>query len=47
LLDPLETWLPFIPEKNQPTFALFERSAHTPQLEEAARFDEILTNFLA
>ena len=47
LVAPLETWLPFTPEKNQPAFALFEQSAHTPQLEEAERFDETLLKFLA
>lgn len=46
LVAPLETWLPLIPENCQPVFALFERSAHTPQLEEAERFDETLLNFL-
>lgn len=46
LVAPLETWLPLIAENRQPVFALFERSAHTPQLEEAERFDETLLNFL-
>ncbi|WP_323783707.1 alpha/beta hydrolase [Leisingera sp.] len=47
LVAPLETWLPITPETRKPVFALFERSAHTPQLEEAERFDETLLNFLA
>lgn len=47
LVAPLETWFPLVPEEQRPVFALFERSAHTPQLEEAERFDEVLLNFFA
>ncbi|MBY6138959.1 alpha/beta hydrolase [Leisingera daeponensis] len=47
LVAPLETWLPLIPANRQPAFALFERSGHAPQLEEAELFDETLLNFLA
>src|SRR5690606_24243519 len=35
LVAPIETWLPLLPEGDMPKLALFERSAHTPQLEEA------------
>ena len=46
LVAPLETWFPYLAEENPPTFALFEYSAHTPQLEEANLFDDALLNFL-
>nr|WP_320144043.1 alpha/beta hydrolase [uncultured Cohaesibacter sp.] len=47
LVAPVETWFPYLPEKNQPVFALFEYSAHTPQLEEADRFDDTILTFLS
>ena len=46
LVAPLETWFPYMSEENPPIFALFEYSAHTPQLEEADLFDDTLLNFL-
>ncbi len=47
LVAPTETWLPLLPEGNTPRLALFERSAHTPQLEEAELFDTVLLDFLS
>lgn len=46
LVAPIETWLPLLPERNAPRLALFERSAHTPQMEEAELFDTALLDFL-
>lgn len=46
LVAPLETWLPIVPQDKPPVFALFERSAHTPQLEEPEHFDAVLLDFL-
>lgn len=47
LVAPLETWLPLFPEGNAPKLVLFERSAHTPQLEEAELFNAVLLDFLS
>lgn len=46
LVAPMETWLPLLPEGDAPKLALFERSAHTPQLEESELFDTVLLDFL-
>ena len=46
LVAPEETWLPLVPANNAPEFALFERSSHTPPLEEPELFNDVLQRYL-
>ena len=44
---PWTVWQANLHKLAQPTLAVFEKSAHTPQLEEPERFDEVLLDWLA
>lgn len=46
LVAPAETWNTYRDFARDLTVRLFERSAHTPQLEEGAEFDRVLVEFL-
>ncbi|SHG16658.1 proline iminopeptidase [Fodinibius roseus] len=43
---PHTLWEPMLPNFQNVTFKLFEESGHTPQLEEAVKFNKTLTNWL-
>jgi proline iminopeptidase len=46
LLAPPSVWDPVKPKFRDLTVRLFEKSGHTPQYEEAARFDEELLRWM-
>lgn len=47
LVAPYETWTPYRQLFRDLTVKVFDRSAHTPQLEESALFDAVLLEWLA
>ncbi|MCA1403429.1 hypothetical protein I6F26_02280 [Ensifer sp. IC3342] len=46
LVAPASTWDEYRADVSDLTIRLFERSGHTPQLEESAAFDDALLEFL-
>lgn len=46
LIAPAEAWQPYVADFAGLTVQMFEKSGHTPQLEESERFDATLIDFL-